>query len=119
MPPARAAVAFSINREGANPLDSKESDCSVRCFEGDLPVTERSRAQARARSTLSQMRLFLFTALGVSLSGCPTGAGEQKGPPGRCTAFGEQCLFAPGKLGSCVQREGCSGGNCLVCQSQH
>lgn len=62
------------------------------------------------------MRLVLAVALTV-ISGCPTG--KTRDVPERCTAFGQSCLFAPGKLGTCVIRDGCTGPNCLVCQSQH
>lgn len=39
--------------------------------------------------------------------------------PGRCAKFGDRCDHSPGKLGTCIQREGCSGAHCLFCQSQH
>jgi hypothetical protein len=38
-------------------------------------------------------------------------------PP--CKSFGQSCMYLPGKLGSCVQRDGCQGPDCFVCQSQH
>ena len=36
-----------------------------------------------------------------------------------CRKFGESCVLSPGKLGSCQQKEGCTGPNCFFCQSQH
>jgi len=36
-----------------------------------------------------------------------------------CTQIGAQCMFAPGKLGTCVEVEPTSGPATLVCQSQH
>lgn len=36
-----------------------------------------------------------------------------------CTKFGDRCEIAPGKLGACVERVGCTGPDCFVCQSQH
>jgi hypothetical protein len=57
--------------------------------------------------------------LGLLLSGCPP-HGPNKGsglPP--CSKFGDNCEFSPGKLGSCVVRDGCTGDNCFTCQSQH
>jgi hypothetical protein len=36
-----------------------------------------------------------------------------------CKELGQSCEFSPGKLGSCVQIDGCREGNCFVCQSQH
>jgi hypothetical protein len=37
-----------------------------------------------------------------------------------CTLVGQSCLFAPGKLGLCVERIGpCEGNGCIACQSQH
>lgn len=38
-------------------------------------------------------------------------------PP--CTQFGQRCEVSPGKLGTCVKRDDCSGSDCYVCQSQH
>jgi hypothetical protein len=43
--------------------------------------------------------------------------GVSKAP--RCAKFGERCQHSPGKLGTCVHREGCTEGQCLFCQSQH
>jgi hypothetical protein len=39
--------------------------------------------------------------------------------PSICTAVGQSCEFAPGKLGSCVHRDDCTTEPCMVCQSQH
>ena len=36
-----------------------------------------------------------------------------------CKKFGDSCEFSPGKLGSCMERENCTGPHCLFCQSQH
>lgn len=36
-----------------------------------------------------------------------------------CEKFGALCEFSPGKLGSCVEKEHCTGPGCLFCQSQH
>jgi hypothetical protein len=36
-----------------------------------------------------------------------------------CKTVGQRCEFSPGKLGSCVVRDNCSGPSCFVCQSQH
>jgi hypothetical protein len=36
-----------------------------------------------------------------------------------CAAIGQSCMFAPGKLGTCVEVEPTSGPATLVCQSQH
>lgn len=44
--------------------------------------------------------------------------GATRGPV-PCKKFGDSCEFRPGQLGACVQRENCSGNNCLFCQSQH
>ncbi len=57
--------------------------------------------------------------IAVLLTACPNKT-ERKGPePQRCERFGQPCEFSPGKLGSCVERTGCTGPNCLICQSQH
>jgi len=70
-------------------------------------------------------RFSLFASLAVLLvttTGCPDRSHE----PGRaslpaCSKFGDTCEFSPGKLGSCVQRDGCTatGSECFTCQSQH
>jgi hypothetical protein len=52
------------------------------------------------------------------LTACPTKQPSES-KPAECKKFGETCQFAPGKLGSCVVREPCPSGDCLVCQSQH
>jgi hypothetical protein len=69
------------------------------------------------------MRLFstLFLLL-LTVTGCPDRThdkGRSSLPP--CAKFGERCEFSPGKLGSCVMRDGCTGGGseCFTCQSQH
>ena len=57
---------------------------------------------------------------GLLLLACParkTGSAPAPFPP--CTQVGQRCEFSPGKLGSCVQRDGCHDQNCFVCQSQH
>ncbi|HEY4160148.1 MAG TPA: hypothetical protein VGM29_18675 [Polyangiaceae bacterium] len=63
------------------------------------------------------MRYFL---LGLCLLwACPGKSEHQPSALPPCTSFGQTCEFSPGKLGSCVQRDGCTQGNCFVCQSQH
>lgn len=68
----------------------------------------------------------LLAAFSVILGGCPSRSNgsspspsSSAGVPSACTKFGQSCLYAPGKLGSCVMRADCTGGGCLVCQSQH
>jgi hypothetical protein len=62
----------------------------------------------------------LLALLALGLVACPpSGDDDKPSKPRTCTKFGETCDFAPGKLGTCVQRENCSQGNCFVCQSQH
>lgn len=63
------------------------------------------------------MRPLVPLLLGLVLPGCPEKAAEP--PPKACTAFGQTCEFAPGKLGACVVKDDCSGPDCLVCQSLH
>ena len=56
----------------------------------------------------------------VALPACPPSGDKDKSTkPRTCTKFGETCDFAPGKLGTCVQRVDCTHGDCFVCQSQH
>jgi len=65
------------------------------------------------------MRAFFVTLFLISLAACP-GSGNKQGsslPP--CSKFGDNCEFAPGKLGSCAVKDGCTTDNCFTCQSQH
>jgi len=39
--------------------------------------------------------------------------------PKPCKKFGDPCQLSPGKLGTCIQKEQCTGEHCLFCQSQH
>jgi len=75
-------------------------------------------AERRAfRERFWPLRLLPLIAL---LSACPApdkGHAPAKLPA--CQELGQSCEFSPGKLGSCVQIDGCREGNCFVCQSQH
>jgi hypothetical protein len=54
------------------------------------------------------------------LFGCPPS--KDKGPESKpCASVGQTCEVSPGKLGSCVRKDDCSGADtaCFVCQSQH
>jgi len=55
------------------------------------------------------------------LTACPAKTSRKPGASEvePCKRFGQTCEFSPGKLGSCVHRENCTGDSCLVCQSQH
>lgn len=70
-------------------------------------------------------RAACFLLLALPLLGCPPSDKEkQKATPAAaegCTKFGQTCEVSPGKLGTCVARDGCTaeGAACLVCQSQH
>ncbi|HEY1956780.1 MAG TPA: hypothetical protein VGH28_14270 [Polyangiaceae bacterium] len=44
---------------------------------------------------------------------------ERDAGPSVCTAIGQSCTFAPGKLGTCVEVEPSAGPATFVCQSQH
>jgi hypothetical protein len=59
----------------------------------------------------------------LALCGCPPDSGtgsKSTEPVTTCTAVGQSCVFAPGKLGLCVERTGpCEGSGCILCQSQH
>jgi hypothetical protein len=63
-------------------------------------------------------KAMLCAILGFLAAGCPE-SGKPRAEPKRCQRFGDTCEFAPGKLGACVQKDGCTGNDCLVCQSQH
>lgn len=62
-------------------------------------------------------------AAAALLIGCPP-AEKKEGAPakqGDCVRVGQSCEVSPGKLGTCVQKDGCveAQPSCFVCQSQH
>lgn len=65
------------------------------------------------------LRATVLVAMSGALAGCPSKADQTLPVPAACRAFGQQCMFAPGKLGACVLRENCTGDQCFICQSQH
>ncbi len=65
------------------------------------------------------MRALLAFAFLISLAACPGNADKKSSALPPCSKFGDSCEFSPGKLGSCVMKDGCSEGNCFTCQSQH
>ena len=92
-----------------------------------------------ARATRSLIFIFGAGAIGVGLavawvvhslpdgelpstySDGPSARGKEgsKPHPQPCVKFGEPCEYSPGKLGACIERENCTGPDCLFCQSQH
>ncbi|MET0793551.1 MAG: hypothetical protein ABW061_18665 [Polyangiaceae bacterium] len=65
-------------------------------------------------------RLLCFTLL-LLATGCPSRAEHHGSALPPCSKFGDSCEFLPGKLGSCVVKDGCTGNGseCFSCQSQH
>jgi hypothetical protein len=65
----------------------------------------------------------LVVGFAIVLFGCPPAEkGEKKETsPTACTKVGQTCEYSAGKLGTCVQKDGCTeqGPACFVCQSQH
>jgi hypothetical protein len=65
----------------------------------------------------------LFVLSALLLAACPPADKEKRTPdaPAACTKVGQSCEFSPGKLGTCVSKDGCTdpGPACFVCQSQH
>lgn len=51
------------------------------------------------------------------LTGCPAEKDKKAAPVETCTKAGESCVFAPGKLGLCI--ESVDGNPRFICQSQH
>ena len=60
-------------------------------------------------------------SLAIALCGCPPSEKSERKEPGPCARFGQTCEISPGKLGTCVLKDGCSEPTaaCFVCQSQH
>lgn len=52
-------------------------------------------------------------------SACPERSSSTPAPQPPCTQFGQRCEYSPGKLGTCVKRDDCTGSDCYICQSQH
>jgi hypothetical protein len=64
--------------------------------------------------------LSLLPACPPSSTAPQDAAAEPAKAGGACARIGQTCEFAPGKLGTCVQKDDCQGpGPCFVCQSQH
>ena len=66
----------------------------------------------------SLVRGLVSALLAFTLLGCPHGTTTKKSTE-PCKELGQQCEFAPGKLGACSYRSNCEGAGCLYCQSQH
>jgi hypothetical protein len=64
------------------------------------------------------LSVVICAACGLPLVGCPGGNAPKKAAE-PCRELGQQCEFAPGKLGACSYRANCTGTGCLYCQSQH
>jgi hypothetical protein len=64
------------------------------------------------------LSLSIAVVLTLVLGACPHGAATKKAPEA-CKELGQQCEFAPGKLGACSYKANCQGAGCLYCQSQH
>ena len=91
------------------------------------------RSTANARRSLIIIYGVGFVAVAIAIAvvmksvpaGMSTGYGEPAPPethdPARklCEKFGDPCQFSPGKLGTCVVKQNCSGADCLFCQSSH
>lgn len=75
------------------------------------------RSSERTRSNLPAL-VWLALVCAVA-SGCEKASTDSPAPPAPCKAVGQRCEYAPGKLGTCVLRDGCVGDACFVCQSQH
>ena len=63
-----------------------------------------------------------WVAFAVLLMGCPPDDKKNpasSSPTKACEKVGQSCEYSPGKLGSCVVKDGCQGDGCFVCQSQH
>lgn len=72
---------------------------------------------------MSAMRSITLVLFSVAFAlGCPPSERkEAPSGPGACARVGQTCELAPGKLGTCVMKEGCSEAvpSCFDCQSQH
>jgi hypothetical protein len=89
------------------------------------PIEAFERARHALLLTRSGFARAVTLAATVLLYGCTPTTETQRADAGAevsrgaCARFGQTCEFAPGKLGTCVQRTECTGDDCFVCQSQH
>ncbi|HMJ11578.1 MAG TPA: hypothetical protein VK524_09215 [Polyangiaceae bacterium] len=83
-----------------------------------MTIMDRVSCGYRLRRT-QVSTLGVAVGFALLLAGCPAKESKSKAAPEPCTKFGQSCEYSPGKLGTCVRREECTGGNCFVCQSQH
>jgi hypothetical protein len=72
----------------------------------------------------SVLRAFAaLSSFAILITGCPPADKREPAPskPEACTKIGQSCEFSPGKLGTCVTKDGCTEAqpSCFVCQSQH
>lgn len=73
---------------------------------------------------MTPLRLVVLVVLAALVAACPPSDKRDPGKDDRsapCTKFGQTCEVSPGKLGTCVQKDGCTDATpeCFVCQSQH
>jgi hypothetical protein len=66
-------------------------------------------------------KAFGLVGFGAALLACPPEDKKAPAPasPTACAKVGQSCEYSPGKLGTCVTKDGCQGDGCFVCQSQH
>jgi hypothetical protein len=69
------------------------------------------------------LRLFTLLIAASLITACPPADKQTPSPAGKeeCAKVGQNCELSPGKLGTCVMKDGCTGApsSCFVCQSQH
>jgi hypothetical protein len=69
------------------------------------------------------VKLAAPVVLAALVVGCPPADKKDPTPTKTegCTRVGQNCEVSPGKLGTCVTKEGCTEAqpSCFVCQSQH
>lgn len=64
----------------------------------------------------------LLVCLCAALFACPPAERKAPAPASApCSKVGQSCEHSPGKLGTCVTKDGCDEAKepCFVCQSQH
>ncbi|HEY8944546.1 MAG TPA: hypothetical protein VIM73_09795 [Polyangiaceae bacterium] len=84
-----------------------------------LLFVHNANAEFPSRSPIQARLVGFFASALVVLMPLACSSKHAPPKPKACTAFGQQCEYAPGKLGACVIRDGCTGEGCYVCQSQH
>lgn len=86
-----------------------------------IGVEETDGPRGDAAGYHSPMKTHLAFVVAALVAGCPPSEKKEPAKQEGCARVGQNCEVSPGKLGTCVAKEGCteSQPSCFTCQSQH